>query len=210
VQLSTEVLLKDSRGRKRHRTQAERRAETRTGLLDATIECLVTYGYAGTTTVRIAELANVSRGAQTLYFRTRSELVGASIAYLAEQRVTAFRERFSQGPVSVREALDALWEEHQGVMFHAALELWVASRTDPDLRDDLHRLEREVGVTIAEVAEDALGEVARRPGFTEDLVFALATIRGLALLRISNGGSERTVDHLWEQTRERLAAVLGG
>ncbi|RNL64432.1 TetR/AcrR family transcriptional regulator [Nocardioides marmoriginsengisoli] len=193
---------------RRHRTQAERRAETRTALLDATIECLVSHGYAGTTTVRIAELANVSRGAQTLYFRTRAELVGAAVAHLADQRVAAVREVFTQGPVSVAEALDALWAEHQGVMFHAALELWVASRTDHELRDDLHRLERKVGATIARVAVDALGDIARRPGFAEDLVFALATIRGLALLRISNGGSERTVDHLWEETRARLVRVL--
>jgi AcrR family transcriptional regulator len=209
VQISTDVLTKDSGpGRRGHRTQAERRAETRTALLEATIEALVTYGYAGTTTVRIAELANVSRGAQTMYFRTRADLVSAAVAFLAEQRVTAFQERLSQGPVPIEEALDALWEEHQGVMFHAALELWVASRTDPDLRDVLHRLERDVGVTIASVAEGALGDLTRRAGFADDLVFALATIRGLALLQISNGGSERTVDHLWQQTRERLARLL--
>ncbi|MGJ0558364.1 TetR/AcrR family transcriptional regulator [Methylocystis sp.] len=191
-----------------HRTQAQRRAETRTALLDATVQCLVTYGYAGTTTVRIAELARVSRGAQTLYFRTRAELVSAAVAYLAEQRVAAVRERFSQGPVSVEDALDALWEEHQGVMFHAALELWVASRTDPELREDLHRLERDVGATITGAAESAIGDLARRPGFADDLIFALATIRGLALLQISNGGSERSLDHVWAQTRARLVRVL--
>ncbi|MGH3543553.1 MAG: TetR/AcrR family transcriptional regulator, partial [Mycobacterium sp.] len=32
------------------RTQAQRSAATRTRLLDATVECLVTFGYAGTTT----------------------------------------------------------------------------------------------------------------------------------------------------------------
>ncbi|MGC1150849.1 MAG: TetR/AcrR family transcriptional regulator, partial [Mycobacterium sp.] len=37
------------------RTQAERSAAMRTRLLDATIECLVSYGYAGTTTPRVAE-----------------------------------------------------------------------------------------------------------------------------------------------------------
>ena len=55
---------------RRRRTQAERREETRTALLDATIECLVEFGYAKTTTGRIADLAGVSRGAQIPYFRT--------------------------------------------------------------------------------------------------------------------------------------------
>jgi AcrR family transcriptional regulator len=192
----------------RHRTQAQRRAETREALLAATVQCLVTHGYAKTTTGRIAELAGVSRGAQTLYFRTRAELVGAAVAHLAEQRAAAVHARFAQGPVSVEEALDALWEECQGVVFNATLELWVASRTDPELRRNLHRLERDVARTIAREAENALGDRARRPGFADDLIFAITTIRGLALLRISNGGSGRAMNRLWEQTRERLARVL--
>jgi AcrR family transcriptional regulator len=194
--------------RQGHRTQAQRRADTRAALLEATVECLVTYGYAKTTTGRIAELANVSRGAQTLYFRTRAELVGAAVAHLAEQRAVAMHTRFAQGPVSVEEVLDVLWGEHQGVMFDATLELWVASRTDAELRERLHQLERAVARTIAREVEAALGETARRPGFAEDLLFALATIRGLALLQISNGGSGRAMDRRWEQTRTRLARLL--
>lgn len=194
--------------RPRRRTQAERRAETRAALLDATIESLVTYGYAQTTTGRIAELAGVSRGAQAPYFRTRAELVGAAVAHLARERARAFRERISEAPVSLEEALDVLWDEHQGATFDAALELWVASRTDPELRAELHRVERKVAATIAREAEAALGDRARRPGFGDDLLFALATIRGLALLRVSNGGSSRAMDQLWLQARERLLRVL--
>jgi AcrR family transcriptional regulator len=194
--------------RKRPRTQAQRRAETRAALLDATIECLVTDGYAQLTTGRIAELAGVSRGAQIPYFRTRGELVGAAVAHLAEERAKAVHARFTERQVSVAEALDVLWEEHQGAAFDAALELWVASRTDPELRENLHRIERDVATRIAREAEAALGATAARPGFTDDLIFALATIRGLALLQISNGGSSRALDRLWAQARERLVRLL--
>jgi AcrR family transcriptional regulator len=194
--------------RRRRRTQAERRAETTAALLDATIECLVTYGYANTTTGRIAELAGVSRGAQIPYFRTRTELVAAAVTHLAEERVKAVRERFAAKPISLQEGLDAIWEEHQGAVFDAALELWVASRTNPELRENLLKVERDVLAAIAREAEAALGEIAHRPGFTEDLIFALATIRGLALLRISNGGTSRALAERWRQTRERLARVL--
>ena len=41
--------------KKKRRTQAERRAATRGALLDATIDCLVEFGYANTTTNRIVE-----------------------------------------------------------------------------------------------------------------------------------------------------------
>lgn len=210
MQLSAHLQINDDSGRQRHRTQAQRRADTRAALLEATVQCLVTYGYAKTTTGRIAALAKVSRGAQTLYFRTRAELVGAAVAHLAEQRAAAVRARFARGPVSLEEALDALWEECQGVVFDATLELWVASRTDPELRENLHRLERDLARTIAREAETALGDLARRPGFDDDLIFALATVRGLALLRISNGGSGRAMGNLWKQTRTRLVRLLSG
>ncbi len=190
------------------RTQAERRAETRAALLDATITCLVTHGYAQTTTGRIAELAGVSRGAQIPYFRTRAELVGAAVAHLAEERTRAVHARFAARPVSVDEALDVLWEEHQGTMFNAALELWVASRTDEELRRTLHRIERDVAAAVVREAEAALGSDARRPGFHQDLIFALATIRGLALLQVSNGVSSRALDKAWGETRERLLRLL--
>lgn len=193
---------------KRRRTQAERRDETRAALLEATVESLVTYGYAQTTTGRIAELAGVSRGAQIPYFRTRAELVGAALAHLADERIKAAHERFSAGPVSISEALDLLWEEHRGPIFAAALELWVASRTDPALRKQLQSVESDVLAAIADAAVAALGDQARRPGFTDDLFFALAAIRGLALLQISNGASNRALNERWEQTRERLLRIL--
>jgi AcrR family transcriptional regulator len=193
---------------KRRRTQAERRDETRAALLEATIASLVTHGYAQTTTGRIAELAGVSRGAQIPYFRTRAELVGAALAHLADERVKLAHERFSQGPVSIEEALDVLWAEHRGPIFAAALELWVASRTDPELRGKLQRVENDVLAAIAGEAEAALGDHARRPGFTDDLFFALAAIRGLALLQISNGASNRALSARWQQTRERLLRIL--
>ncbi|MGK2932235.1 MAG: TetR/AcrR family transcriptional regulator [Solirubrobacterales bacterium] len=193
---------------RRHLTQAERRAETKGALLDATIESLVTYGYAGSTTGRIAELAGVSRGAQTPYFRSRAELVAAAVQHLAEKRIADFHERFTDKALSIDQGLDAVWKEHQGEVFDAALELWVASRTDPELREKLLVIEREVAAAIAIEARSALGAPAQRPGFDEDLIFALATIRGLALLRISNGVSSKTLATLWEQARTRLARIL--
>lgn len=197
-----------SPARPKPRTQAERRAETRAALLDATIESLVTFGYAKTTTGRIAELAGVSRGAQTPYFRSRAELVGAAVGHLAERRIEAVHERFAVKPVTIEEGLEAIWEEHQGQVFDAALELWVASRTDAELRKRLLGIERDVAKAIFLEANEALGEAAEKPGFTDDLIFALATIRGLALLRISNGESSRVLTERWQQTRERLVRIL--
>jgi AcrR family transcriptional regulator len=194
--------------RPRPRTQAERRAETRAALLDATVESLVTYGYAGTTTGRIAELAGVSRGAQTPYFRSRADLISAAVTHLAELRLAAVRERFGGKTITVEEGLDALWEEHQGEAFDALLELWVASRTDEEMRDNLFKIERDVGVAIVRESQVALGPVADRPDFNDDMIYILATIRGLSMMRISHGVSDKTLNKRWIKIRRRLAKIL--
>lgn len=186
------------------RTQPERRTETRAALLEATIECLVTHGYANTTTGRISALAGVSRGAYPPYFRTRAELFAAAITHLAKQRADAIRERFANTDVTLGEALDALWEETRGRAFDAALELWVAARTDAELRRQLQRAEREIVATIAGEAAAALGDRAQHPKFADDLLFVLATLRGIALMSVSNGGASRAAEHLWQLSRERL------
>src|SRR5438309_628978 len=67
------------------RTQAERRAATRTALLDATIACLVEDGYAGTTTRRIAERAGLTPGAQQHHFATKIQLVTEALRHLADR-----------------------------------------------------------------------------------------------------------------------------
>jgi len=190
------------------RTQAQRRAETREALLEATIESLVEYGYAKTTTGRIAELAGVSRGAQIPYFRSRADLVSAALGHLAELRIQAVRERFAGRQVTVEEGLDAIWEEHQGPVFTASLELWVAARTEPELQADMLRVEREVAAAVAREATSALGPVAEREGFRDDLVFAVATVRGVALLRISSGATNAMLVERWAQARERLLRIL--
>ncbi|MCB0862644.1 MAG: TetR family transcriptional regulator [Solirubrobacterales bacterium] len=194
--------------RSRPKTQAERRAETRAALLDATIESLVTYGYAGTTTGRIAELAGVSRGAQTPYFRSRADLISAAVTHLAELRLATVRERFSGKNISIEEGLDALWEEHQGDAFDALLELWVASRTDEEMREHLFKIERDVGVAIVEELATALGAIADRPDFNDDMIYILATMRGLSMMRISHGVSDSSLNRRWQEIRQRLALIL--
>jgi hypothetical protein len=57
------------------------------------------------------------------------------------------------------------------------------------------------------VADAAIGDGARQPGFVESLYFALATISGLALFQITIGTS---LDALWEQARQHLADGLSG
>lgn len=193
---------------RRPSTQAERRAATRAALLDATITCLVEHGYTRTTTGRIAEAAGVSRGAQLRYFRNRADMVTAAVSRLATLRVESFIESIGSGPASAEASIDALWEGHEGPLFDATLELWVASRTDPELRENLIGVERDVASAILAAARTSLPDSARREGFSEDMVHVLATMRGLALLRLSSGGGPRPLTDLWPRIRAQLITLL--
>ena len=64
------------------RTQAERTAETRSKLLDATIECLIEQGYAGTTTLAVCKHAGVSHGSLQHHFGKRDTLLGAALEHV--------------------------------------------------------------------------------------------------------------------------------
>lgn len=200
-----------SRPRPRRLTQAERREATRTALLDATIGSLVEFGYAGTTTVRVAELAGVSRGAQLNYFASKAELVSAAVAHLAQKRIDELRAQIATFPEGDRipAVLDVIWDAHQGEVFDATLELWVASRTDADLRASVVALERNVTAAAVEAAVEILADQAPRPNLREDLEFVLATVRGLALLRIASGERSKAITRRWLAMRERLVALLG-
>ena len=57
------------------KTQAERSAETRQLLIDATIDSLLAKGYVATSTTAIAERAGVTRGAQIHHFPKKLDLI---------------------------------------------------------------------------------------------------------------------------------------
>jgi AcrR family transcriptional regulator len=133
------------------RSQEERSATTRARLLKATVECLVERGYAGTTTTAVAQRAGVSRGAQLHHFGTRERLVGAAVSHLAEQRTALARERAARlagRPDRLRRTLDLLADLLDGPLYAATVELWVAARSDPALREVLLPVEQQVNAAL--------------------------------------------------------------
>lgn len=149
--------------RKRRRTQAERSAGTRAKLMDAAIACLLERGYAGATTSEVAERAGVSRGAQLHHFPTKAEMVAHAVRHLAEEWIAEFRRgqrSIPPGGDRTSAVIDLLWHSFSGPLFMAAVELWVAARTDRELHATLISSERETGRSIA---KDSTRPSARRP-----------------------------------------------
>jgi AcrR family transcriptional regulator len=194
------------------RTQAERSEATRAALLDATIECLIEDGYANTTTARVAQRAGVSRGAHLHHFQARASLVAAAVnrwKQRREEELLAAAERLPVGPERVREGLDLLWTTaYANPLFQAALELWSAARTDPELRSELAEFEQAYNRGAVEWAERLFPDLALLPDFEKLIEFALATMRGVALLDTLHGASGRDSRREWPHCRDRLTDML--
>jgi AcrR family transcriptional regulator len=188
------------------RTQAERRATTRAALLDAALECLVEDGYAGLTTRKVAERAGVSQGTQMHYFPTRARFVAEAVRHLAFKLASELREQDTMHPRSDRRRLELLldhtWEIHTGPVFQATMELWVAARTDAEIREAMGEVARDVTRMIATGASELFPELMARPRAGEVLDMGLAIMRGLAVLRFT--GEEADVERRWRRARGQL------
>jgi len=194
------------------RTQAERRETTRAALLDATIECLLEFGYSHTTTTRVVERAGVSRGAQVHHFPTKAELVAEAVGHLAALRADEIRdelEKLPQGRRRAEAALDLIWKVHTGPLFTAALELWVAARTDGELRRHLMPTERKVNARIMSDAATLFGDQEAEGDMPSLLLTALSAARGLAWGAILLGPRSRSsAEEQWQAVRAQLLRLL--
>jgi AcrR family transcriptional regulator len=175
-------------------------------LLDATIDCLVTYGYAGTTTHRIAQQAGVTRGAQIHHFRAKEDLVVAAIEHLAHQRaekaigdVAMIREN----PDTVTAILDFLWSLHQGPFFVATIELWIASRTDRVLAAQIERVEPVVTAGVFAAIVQILPDQAAQKELRHAAYTTMDAIRGLLIASFVDGDQAR-LRRRWARARSRL------
>jgi AcrR family transcriptional regulator len=155
----------------------------RARLLDATIDCLVKYGYAGTTTPRVAELAGVTRGAQGHHFGSKNDLVVAALKHLAAKRTAAAVAEVgdlaaADDPLGT--VLDLLWELHQGPMFIATLELWVAGHTDPSLGREVAKFESIVQKSLIAAVAEFVPEEINKP-MLDFLYTAMDALRGILI-----------------------------
>jgi AcrR family transcriptional regulator len=152
-------------------------------LMEATVECLVELGWAGTTTTVVSQRAGVSRGAQLHHFPTKQALVVAAVGHLTERRRDDMRLEAADLPEAgrTRAILEIISKQFTSPVFFAALELWVAARTDAGLRESVAPLERRVGRETHAYALELL-DVDETKGDNRQIVQAtLDLLRGLGL-----------------------------
>jgi AcrR family transcriptional regulator len=163
--------------------QVERTRAMRLRLLESTVDCLVELGWAGTTTTVVSRRAGVSRGAQLHHFPSKQALVVAAVEHLTDRRRDEMSASVASLPAEhrIRGVLEILAAQFVSPVFFAALELWVAARTDAGLRESVAPLERRIGRETHAYAVDLLG-IDETRGDNRHLVQAtLDLLRGLGL-----------------------------
>jgi AcrR family transcriptional regulator len=196
------------------RTQAERRATTRGLVLDATAACLLERGYAATTVSEVQERSGLARGTIQHHFPTRAELIVAAISHLVDARIELFRAEAAQvaeGPGRMQAVVDLAWRDLTSPVFFAALELWVAARTDADLRAALVPEQTRLFTAMRTLYAETMGEPYRSDPRAATLVeFTVDLLTGLSLATMLSAGSGAppagVVDR-WKRALEVLAGL---
>ena len=162
-------------------------------LLDATVDCLAHLGYAKTTTTEIAKRAKVSRGAQLHHYPRKEDLVIASVEHVFRLRLEEFGRAFMAIPAATDRrpiAVDLLWSVFQGPVFHAWLELVVASRTDRNLREALRAMNERFQEDLRIYFKEIFGPSPLTTDFELIPTFIFALMDGMAMRLIVGNDRE--------------------
>jgi AcrR family transcriptional regulator len=191
--------------------QGERTRLMRARLLEATVELLVARGFNGTSTTLVSERAGVSRGAQLHHFPTKNDLVVAAVEHLTDVRAAELAKAAAAlptGPRRARAVLQMLADHFTSPVFTAALELWVAARTDAGLLAAVAPLEQKVGRETHRLTVELLGADESQPGVRELVQATLDLVRGLGLANTITDDARRR-GRILDQWARTLDGALG-
>ena len=175
---------------------------TRARILDAAVRLFVEIGYHAATNARIAEAANLTRGAMLYHFPDREALIDAVVPYIQTARaglLQAAIEAAPHGADRTDHAIDAYWRLLSEPAFVAFAELESAARTDHALRARL--APAQAAFDRAELTDNLFDLVqgAAGPRFQASRDLARFMLEGLAASKLAYDAQGRT---------ERLLAIV--
>src|SRR3954454_7902748 len=199
------------------RSRCARSADSRLLILDAAVACLVEDGYAGASTLAVQARAGVSGARRLPPSPSRADLLVAAAGHLSTTLLTDVQARAAAvmadqpaGRERVDRAIELMWATFQEPPFWAAMELWTAARTDPELRAALRSEERRLRTAIRAVADEIWGpEVAAAPLYAELCELLLTSMRGVAIVYAFEDRPAATDPHvaLWKRLASRMLAL---
>jgi len=170
---------------KPRRTQAERSEAMRTRLIEATLQCLETDGYAGTTVTKIVEAAQVSRGAPVHHFPSKAALIAAAAEHLMRKiyiQLGVAMRHLDESEDKLAELIMISWKQVFGTTENTViLELIVASRRDPELATMLQKLWMSAFNTLGTAAEHYLMPNSNKDNVRHLMILTQWMLRGMAM-----------------------------
>ena len=163
-------------------------AQTTAKILRATIDCLASQGYAGTTLALISAQVQVSRAALLYHFKSKEELMVAAIEYIFEE-LQGFYHRDVNAKASIQQRVLAVLKKSyvwtQSADHTALMELSFAARRSPTLGSLVNAALRQHNQRF-DVEWEALLQRAGIPRERAALIrdFGVSALRGLAVSRL--------------------------
>lgn len=189
--------------------QAAKAAQTRTRLIEATMRCLVTHGYANTTTPRVAEEAGLSRGAMMHHFENGAALIKATITELHERRLRAFRRAAEKPDHEVGNLVETYWRQLQKPAFVAFHELAVAARTNTDLAIIMKPLQEEFREKFNAQAEQLFPEWRDKPEeFALAMNLSQTILEGMAISVQTGGMAPSRVEPMLRHLERQIEMLM--
>ena len=188
--------------------QALKSAHTRARLVEATIRCLLKFGYSGTTTPKVAAEAGLSRGAMLHHFENGGALMQATIAELLDRRLRAFRRAVASPSSDVRTLVRTYWKQLLSPAFAAFIELAIAARTDKSLAKILEPAQADFRERWYELAVQLFPAWQQdRKAFDLALALTQNTVEGMAINRLIHGCDEAMIDPVLDNLEAQIIAL---
>ena len=191
--------------------QAHKSQSTKQQILDAAIQCIVEIGYSNTTTMKISGKAKLSRGATLHHFKSKRDIVAATVDYLYEKRKRAFQNSARELPSDadrVAIAVRSYWEHANHPLFIAFFELSVAARHDEQLRRILvpaqRKFDEEWYAMALEIFSEWKGDAS---AFKLALELSQTLMEGMAISHLMHPRS-KDKKNLLQFLEEQIRALL--
>jgi AcrR family transcriptional regulator len=152
--------------RKLRRSHEERRRATRAAIMDASLRLLAESGYAKFSASRVAAMAGISRGAREHYFRTKNDLVVATLEHAMSEAVAHARSLAQDAGRSsdpVGKFLADSGHFFFSRRYRALIEIMIAGRAEPALLRLWNPLVRAARVQLNQIWTDTLAKAGHEP-----------------------------------------------
>lgn len=173
-------------------------------VINAAVTALIELGSARTTTLEVQRRAEVSRGALLHHFPSHAALLAATVEELVNRNERAVREGLAKlkgREDGVARAIEILAMTTVQPAYLAELELWIVSRTDPELRSSLRQAERRARKESERVVGELFPPTSNPTAQATVMAMTMEYLRGLALSGVLRSSTERRQQLIAEWVR---------